>query len=299
MSKAAKAGYIAILGRPNVGKSTLLNHCLDLKLSITSRKPQTTRHQLLGILTRGSSQFLFIDTPGIHIGRRRTGRSIERYMNRQALSTMNDVDVILYLVEGTGWRPDDEPILKYLDSSDVPVICVLTKVDRIQDKRSLLPLINDLSKRRDFRAIVPVAALRNEGLDLLLTVIEEELPEGPHHFKDGERTDRSDAFLISEIIREQVVRQLGAELPHRSTVIVERVEKSAEETTIYATICIERESQKQIVIGKGGQRLKSIGTAARHNIASFLTTKINLQLHVRVRSGWTDDARSLGQLGYR
>lgn len=299
MNASTKSGYITIIGRPNVGKSTLLNHCLDMKLSITSRKPQTTRHQLLGVLTRGTCQFMFLDTPGINAGRKRSGNSIERYMNRQALSTLNDVDVILFLVEGTGWRDGDATVLKHLARSDVPVICVLTKVDRIRNKSQLLPLIDELAKKSKFQAIVPVAALRNEGLDMLLDAIETELTEGPHLYSADEVTDRSTSFLVGEMIREQVVRQLGAELPHRSTVLVERFEETEERTTIFASICIERDSQKRIVIGKGGSRLKSIGESARHNIADFLNKNIDLRLHVRVRSGWTESRKRLAEFGYR
>lgn len=299
MSEKTKVGYVTIIGRPNVGKSTLLNHLLDMKLSITSRKPQTTRHQLLGILTRGTSQFMFLDTPGIHIGKKRASRSINRYMNRQALSTINDVDAILFLVEGTGWHDGDSTVLKYLGTTDVPVICVLTKIDRVRDKRQLLPLIDELSKKHDFKAIVPVAALKSEGLDLLLDAAEDELHEGPHLYKDDEITDRSTSFLVGEMIREQVVRQLGAELPHRSTVLVEAFEESDEFVTIHAIICIERNSQKRIVIGKGGQRLRSIGETARHAIADFLGKPVELRLHVKVRTGWTDDRASLSSLGYR
>ena len=299
MTLATKTGYITILGRPNVGKSTLLNHCLDVKLSITSRKPQTTRHQLLGVLTRGTSQYLFLDTPGIHPGTKRTGRSINRYMNRQALSTLNDVSVILFLVEATGWRDGDATVLKYLETTDVPVLCVLTKIDRVRDKRQLLPLIQEIATKREFRAIVPIAALRNEGLDLLLGAIEGELHERPHLYSADEITDRSTSFLVGEMIREQVVRQLGAELPYRSTVVVEHLQEDEELTTVHATIYIERESQKGIVIGKQGQRLKSIGEAARHAIAGFLARSVDLRLHVRVRTGWTGDANNLSRLGYR
>lgn len=299
MNAATKTGYVTIVGRPNVGKSTLLNHCLDTKLSITSRKPQTTRHQLLGVLTRDASQFLFLDTPGINAGKGRGGRSIERYMNRQALSTLNDVDVVLFLVEGAGFREGDETVLKYLSTTDVPVICVLTKVDRVKDKKQLLPLIDTMSKKREFRAIVPVAALRNEGLDLLLDAIEAELAEGPHLYNADEITDRTTSFLVGEMVREQVVRQLGAELPHRSTVIVEKFEEEADAITIYASICIERDSQKRIVIGKGGSRLKSIGETARQSIEAFLKKTVDLRLHVRVAANWTDDRKRLASLGYR
>ena len=299
MSEQTKIGYVTIIGRPNVGKSTLLNHLLDMKLSITSRKPQTTRHQLLGILTRGASQFMFLDTPGIHIGKKRASRSINRYMNRQALSTINDVDAILFLVEGTGLRDGDSTVLRYLGTTDVPVICVLTKIDRVRDKRQLLPLIDELSKKHEFKAIVPVAALKSEGLDLLLDAVEDELHEGPHLYKGDEVTDRSTSFLVGEMIREQVVRQLGAELPHRSTVLVESFEDSDDFVTIHAIICIERNSQKRIVIGKGGQRLRSIGEKARHAIADFLGKPVELRLHVKVRTGWTDDRASLARLGYR
>ena len=242
---------------------------------------------------------MFLDTPGINAGRKRTGRSIERYMNRQALSTLNDVDVILFLVEGTGWRDGDATVLKHLAKTEVPIICVLTKVDRVRNKSQLLPLIEKLAKTSKFRAIVPVAALRNEGLDMLLDAIADELTEGPHLFNADEVTDRSTSFLVGEMIREQVVRQLGAELPHRSTVLVERFEAAEDQTTIFASICVERDSQKRIVIGKGGSRLRSIGESARHNIADFLEKSIDLRLHVRVRSGWTDSHKRLAEFGYK
>lgn len=299
MADSTKTGYIAIIGRPNVGKSTLLNHCLDTKLSITSRKPQTTRHQLLGILTRGNSQFLFIDTPGINAGAKRTSRSMERYMNRQALSSLGDVNVILFLVESGGLRAGDEAVLKYLVDIQAAVIGVITKVDRVRNKTRLLPLIDELSKKANFKAIVPTAALRSEGLDLLLDAIEEELQQGPHLFGADELTDRPTTFLVGELVREQLVRQLGAELPHRSTVLVERFEETETRTTVYASICIERPSQKRIVIGKGGRQLKAIGERARRSIAQFLDTEIDLRLHVRVKSGWSDDQKSLAQMGYR
>ena len=299
MNDTSKAGYVTIIGRPNVGKSTLLNHCLDMKLSITSRKPQTTRHQLLGVLTRGSAQILFLDTPGINVSQKRSGRPMERYMNRQALSTLNDADVVLFLVEGTGFRPADASVLQHLNESKVPIICVLTKVDRVKPKEQLLPLIADLSKKLECRAIVPVAALRNEGLDDLLNAIERELPIGPHTYSGDEITDRPMSFLIGEMVREQVVRQLGAELPHRSTVVVEKIDEADDEWTIFASICIERDSQKRIVIGKGGSRLRSIGEAARHNIAGFIEKKVDLRLHVRVRPGWSEDRRRLAELGYQ
>ena len=224
---------------------------------------------------------------------------MERYMNRQALSSLRDVDVILFLVESGGLRAGDEVVLRYLADIHATVLCVITKVDRVRDKSQLLPLIDELSKKLEFKAIVPTAALRGEGLDLLLDAIEEELHEGPHLFGADELTDRPTSFLVGELIREQLVRQLGAELPHRSTVIVELFEETEARTTIYAAICIERTSQKRIVIGKGGRQLKAIGERARHNIEQFLATEVDLRLHVRVKSGWTDNQKSLAQFGYR
>lgn len=299
MSDTTKTGYVAIIGRPNVGKSTLLNHCLDTKLSITSRKPQTTRHQLLGILTRGSTQFLFIDTPGINAGTKRAGKTMQRFMNRQVLSPLADMDVILFLVEGNGFRAGDEEVLKYLQGARAAVICVLTKVDQIRDKAKLLPLIDEVSKKHEFKAIVPIAALRNEGLDLLLDAVEEELQIGPHLFSADEITDRPTSFLVAEMVREQLVRQLGDELPHRSTVVVERFEESETKTRIFATICIERDSQKRIVIGKGGRQLKAIGERARQAISEFLNQEVDLRLHVKVQARWTENQKSMAQLGYR
>ena len=297
-AEQARSGYVTIIGRPNVGKSTLLNHCLDMKLSITSRKPQTTRHQLLGVLTKGNTQFLFIDTPGIHGQKGHSQRQLNRYMNRQALSTLNDVDAILFLVEAPNWHAGDELVLNYIASAKAPTICVLTKIDRIKNKNKLLPLIEEVSQKHDFKAILPVSALRNIGLDELLDLIGEELPSSPHLFSKDDFTDKPVIFLVGELIREQVVRQLGAELPHRSTVFVDRFEESDELTTIDASICVERESQKRMVIGQRGQRVKSIGERARENIAEFLDSRVRLNMHVRVRSGWTDDQRTLKQLGY-
>ena len=299
MDEPTKTGYVTIVGRPNVGKSTLLNHVLDLKLSITSRKPQTTRHQLLGVLTRGSCQYLFLDTPGIHSQNRRSNRTINRYMNRQALGTINDVDLILFLVEGTGWRDGDITVLNHLKTTSVPIVCVLSKIDRVRDKRRLLPLIQEIADKHEFKAIVPVAALKNEGLDMLLEAIEHELPAGPHLYSADDVTDRPTSFLVGEMVREQVVRQLGAELPHRSTVFVESFKEDEKHVDISAIICVEHDSQKAIVIGKQGRRLKSIGEKARYVIEDFLGKTVMLRLLVRVRRGWTDDRRSLANLGYR
>ena len=292
-----RSGYVAIIGRPNVGKSTLLNHLLAMKLSITSRKPQTTRHQLLGILTKQDTQYLFIDTPGIH-RKSASGKQLNRYMNRQALSTLNEVDVILILVEATKWHSGDQNILKYLKSVEVPVICVVTKIDRLKNKNRLLPHMAELNQKYDFKTIVPVSSLQNEGLSDLLEVIREELPQASHTFKEDDITDRPVIFLIGELVREQVVRQLGAELPHQSTVAVEKIEETEELTTIDAQITVARTTQKRIVIGHQGQRLGTIGERARKNIAVLLGCRVRLNLHVRVRSGWTEDQRTLKQLGF-
>lgn len=293
-----RSGYVTIIGRPNVGKSTLLNHCLNVKLSITSRKPQTTRHQLLGILTQGDAQYLFLDTPGIHLHKHAKARHLNRYMNRQALSTIQGVDVVLFLVESSGIKSADLKVLNYLEDIDIPVICVLTKIDRVHNKNELLPQIEDIAARYEFKAIVPVSALQNDGIEELLTVIKEEMPHAPHLYGIDDITDKPKVFLIGELIREQVVRQLGAELPHRSTVYVENIEEEETLTTIDAQICVERVSQKRIVIGKQGQRIKSIGERARQQITEWLEGPVRLNLHVRVRAGWTDDQRTLKQLGY-
>ena len=290
-----RCGYVAIIGRPNVGKSTLLNHILGLKLSITSRKPQTTRHQILGVKTVDNGQLVFVDTPGIHSG---GNRAINRYMNRAASSVIHDVDVVLFLVQSLKWTDEDQLVLNKLQQIDVPVVLVVNKVDKVAEKSQLLPFISEISEKYKFANVIPVSALQGDNLqqleDYLLTL----LPEKPPYFQDDEFTDRSLRFLAAEIIREKLVRELGNELPYQTTVEIERYKDEEKLTRIHALILVETKGQKVIVIGDKGAKLKSIGTKARKDIEALIDRKVFLQLWVKVKAGWSDSEASLRSLGY-
>lgn len=293
--KEYKCGYVAIIGRPNVGKSTLLNHVLGLKLSITSRKPQTTRHQILGVKSVDEGQLIFVDTPGIHSG---GNRAINRYMNRAASSVIHDVDVVLFLVQSLKWTDEDQLVLNKLKQVDAPVVLLVNKVDKVNDKDQLLPYISEVSKKYDFENVMPISALQGDNVqqleDYLLTL----LPENPPFFQNDEFTDRSTRFLVAEIIREKLVRELGNELPYQTTVEIERYKDEEKLTRINALILVETKGQKVIVIGDKGARLKSIGTKARKDIEALIDRKVFLQLWVKVKSGWSDSEASLKSLGY-
>jgi len=290
-----KCGYIAIIGRPNMGKSTLLNHMLGLKLSITSRKPQTTRHQIMGVKTVDNGQFIFVDTPGIHSG---GNRAINRYMNRAASSVIQDVDVVLFLVQALKWTDEDELVLKKLENLDAPVVLVVNKVDKISDKDQLLPFISEISEKYQFANVIPVSATKGDNVEQLESYLLTQLPEAPPFFQDDEFTDRSTRFLAAEIIREKLVRELGNELPYQTTVEIERYKDEEKITRIHALILVETKGQKVIVIGDKGARLKSIGTKARKDIEALIDRKVFLQLWVKVKSGWSDSEASLRSLGY-
>jgi len=293
--KKFKCGYVAIIGRPNVGKSTLLNHLLGLKLSITSRKPQTTRHQILGVKTVDDGQFIFVDTPGIHSG---GNRAINRYMNRAASSVIHDVDVILFLVQSLKWTDEDQLVLNKLKQADVPVVLLVNKVDTVDDKNQLLPYLGEISEKFDFENVIPVSAKRGDNLEQLEQHILSLLPENPPFFQDDEFTDRSTRFLVAEIIREKLIRELGKELPYQTTVEIERYKDEENITRINALILVETKGQKVIVIGDKGARLKSIGTRARKDIEALIGRKVFLQLWVKVKAGWSDNETSLRSLGY-
>lgn len=299
MTSPTRSGFVAIVGRPNVGKSTLLNHILGIKLSITSRKPQTTRHRLLGIHTHESVQMMFVDTPGMHAMSGGSSNEINRYMNQQAVGLLSDVDLCLHVVDARGWREEDDVVVQHLVSSNSLAICSLNKVDRVKPKPKLLPVMKLVSEKYPYKEIIPISALRNEGLDVLAKEIGKCMPEGPHLYEDDEITDRPVRFLVAEMIREQVVRQLGDELPYRTTVTVENFVEEEKVTVIDAIIYVEKESQKGIVIGKLGKRLKSIGQSSRQSIETFLQNRVFLNIVVRVRRGWTDERLALAALGYR
>ncbi|WP_229144181.1 GTPase Era [Alcanivorax sp. 1008] len=290
-----RCGMVAIVGRPNVGKSTLMNHLLGQKVSITSRKPQTTRHRIHGILTRDDYQIIFADTPGIHSGEE---RALNRYMNQAALSALGGVDVVCFMVDGMKWTPADEHVLKLLPTDGTPVILLINKVDKLDDKEVLLPHIQQLCAERHFDEVIPVSALQGHNLDALEQALAKRLPEAPFWFEEDQITDRSVRFMVAEIIREKVVRQLGDEVPHQVTVEIEMWQDGPKVTEIAACILVERPGQKRILIGAGGERIKSIGTQARIDIERLVERKVMLNLWVKVRSGWSDDLRALRSLGY-
>lgn len=292
---ASRCGFIAIVGRPNVGKSTLLNHILGQKLSITSRKPQTTRHQVLGIKTEGNCQAIYVDTPGLH---RRNEKAINRYMNRTANSALKDVDLVLFVVDRDQWTDEDDIVLQRIQQVECPVILVINKVDRLADKKTLLPLIGQLGAKHDFAEIVPVSALRGHNRDDLEALIERYLPESVHFYPEDQITDRSERFLAAELVREKVMRQLGEEVPYEVTVEIEEFKTSPKLTEISALILVERAGQKKIIIGEGGSRMRQIGAEARRDMEKLFDSKVMLRLWVKVKSGWSDDERALRSLGY-
>ncbi|WP_323843450.1 GTPase Era [Moraxella sp. Pampa] len=302
-----KSGFVAIIGRPNVGKSTLMNHLLGQKLSITSRKPQTTRHRIHGILTDEQMQIVFVDTPGIHA---KEVKAINERMNKAAVSALSDVDLVLFVVDGLQWREDDLLTLEKLSATSLPVLLVINKSDTIKEKSQMLPVIESFSESFDFADIVPVSALRGHNLDRLKEVIGRFLPVRPPIFDSEQITDRSERFLASEIIREKIMRQSGDEVPYDLTVQIdtfkdEPAHKDPETgkwrkavTFIDATIFVERAGQKTIVIGDRGSRIKQVGIEARQDMEKLFDRKIMLTLWVKVKKGWSDDERALTSLGY-
>ncbi|MFZ7266187.1 GTPase Era [Avibacterium avium] len=289
-------GFIAIVGRPNVGKSTLLNKILGQKISITSRKAQTTRHRILGIQTDGPYQAIYVDTPGLHIEEK---RAINRLMNRAASSAIGDVDLIIFVVDGTYWNADDEMVLNKLRRAKAPVVLAINKIDNIKDKEDLLPFITEISQKFDFKAIIPISAQRGNNVQELEKIVRESLREGVHHFPEDYVTDRSQRFMASEIIREKLMRFMGEELPYSVTVEIEQFKTNERGTyEINALILVERDGQKKMVIGNKGQKIKVIGTEARADMERLFDNKVHLELWVKVKSGWADDERALRSLGY-
>ena len=290
-----RCGYAAIIGRPNVGKSTLLNYVLGQKISITSRKPQTTRHQVMGIYTESCDQVVFVDTPGMHLEQ---GKAINRYMNRAASSALADVDLVLFVVDRNRWTPEDDLVLEALRDTDTPVALVINKIDRLEDQAVLLPWTESVRLKFDFDAIFPISALRQANLPSLMTYIRNKMPEAVHLFPEDQVTDRSERFLAAELIREKIVRQLGDEMPYTTAVEIESFKVDGKLLRIDALIYVERQGQKKIVIGEGGSRLRSIGTEARKDMEMAFSSKEMLKLWVKVKSGWSDDERALRSLGF-
>ena len=289
-------GFIAIVGRPNVGKSTLLNQLLGQKVSITSRKPQTTRHRIMGIDTDGAYQAIYVDTPGLHIEEK---RAINRLMNRAASSSIGDVELVIFVVEGTNWTPDDEMVLNKLKSLRCPVLLAINKVDNVTDKTKLLPHIGFLSQQMDFLDVVPISAEKGMNVDTIAKIVRNCLPEAIHHFPEDYITDRSQRFMASEIIREKLMRFLGEELPYSVTVEIEQfVTNDRGGYDIHGLILVEREGQKKMVIGNKGAKIKKLGTEARMDMEDLFENKVHLELWVKVKAGWADDERALRSLGY-
>ncbi|MGD2112299.1 MAG: GTPase Era [Gammaproteobacteria bacterium] len=295
MAEPFRCGYIALVGRPNVGKSTLLNRILGQKLSITSRRPQTTRHSIIGIKTLMHAQLVYVDTPGIHDY---TGRAMNRYMNRAAGTVLQDVDVVVFIIEALRWLPDDELVLKKLAGLDRPVLLAVNKIDALASRELLLPELEQLAHRREFAEIIPISASKGTNVAALESAIEARLPQAPPFFPEDQITDRSERFLIAELIREKLFRKLARELPYGLTVEVEAFRREPRITHIHALIWVERQSQKNIVIGRQGGLLKEVGRQARRDIEALIGGKVNLKLWVKVKEGWADDERALRSLGY-
>jgi GTPase len=288
-------GYIALVGRPNVGKSTLLNYILQQKISITSRKPQTTRHSILGIRTEGEYQFVYVDTPGIHQGSKKT---MNRIMNKTAISVLRDVDAIAFIVDGTHWEEGDEYILHLIKQTKAPCFLVVNKVDKIADKAALLPWLETMSQKYNFAAMIPLSAKTGVQVDSLENALKAVLPEGPHLFADDQVTDRPTRFLCAELLREKIFRHCGQELPYSIAVDIESFKDEGDLIRIHALILVDKDSQKRIVIGNKGSKLKEMASSARVDMEQLLGKKVFLQCWCKVKSGWSDNERLLKQLGY-
>jgi GTP-binding protein Era len=293
---ASRCGFVAVMGRPNVGKSTLVNALLGVKLSITSRRAQTTRDRILGIKTRSDGQIVLLDTPGLH---RSEGRALNRYMNRAAAAALDGADVAVMVVEALKWLPDDDAVLARVLAAKTALLLAVNKVDLVSDKSRLLPYLSDVAHRAPFLAVVPISARRQRDADRLADLILARLPVGDPIFPQDLYTDRSERFLCAEIVREKLIRLLGQEVPHRLAVEVETFQQRANDARLSMRIWVESRGQKVIVIGRGGARLKRVGTEARRDIERLLGVHVHLELWVKVRSGWSDDERFLGELGYR
>lgn len=290
-----RCGFAAIVGRPNVGKSTLLNALLGRKISIVSPKPQTTRHRILGILTGPRAQVIFVDTPGLHASAR---RAMNRHMNRAALASLQDADVNLFVVEALRWTDEDQHVLDELVKQGRPIIALLNKVDKVFPKERLLPFIEELQRRAEFVAVVPVSALKRTQIDALPELIARHLPLSPPHFPQDQLTDRSEQFRAAEIVREKLTLRLRQELPYGLTVTIEQFKEDEGRLLVNAVIWVERSGQKAIVIGRAGELLKEVGRAARLEMSELFGRPVHLELWVKVKENWSDNESALRQLGY-
>lgn len=292
--KKFRSGYIAIVGRPNVGKSTLLNKLIGEKISIVSRKAQTTRHRITGILTKDDAQFVFVDTPGFQT---KYSNALNRAMNRGVTQTLSDVDVVIFVVEAGRYDAKDKAVVRLLPK-DRPVILVVNKTDLQKDRAALLPFLAEVAADHDYAAVIPVSAAKGRQTDDLLNEAKKHLPNDGLMFPEDDLTDKSERFLASEYIREKVFRLLGDELPYATAVEIERFETEGDLRRIFAAIVVDREGHKAIVIGKGGEQLKRIASEARQDMERLFGGKVYLEIWVKVKSGWNDDERLLKSLGY-
>jgi GTP-binding protein Era len=296
MSESAyRCGFIAVVGRPNVGKSTLINTILGSKVSIVTPKPQTTRHRILGVDTHSDYQAIYVDTPGIH---RKATKAMNRLMNRTAAHALIDADLVLFMTEANRWTPEDQDVLERLESIKAPVVALLNKVDRVHPKEALLGALAEMSARRDFAEVIPISAKRREGIESLCKLVPGFLPESGPLFPEEMITDRGESFRIAEVVREKLTLALRQEIPYGLTVQIERLERDEHGVAINAVIWVEKDSQKGIVVGKGGSLLKKIGRAARLELKQQFGVPVHLELWVKVKDNWADSEKDLLQLGY-
>ena len=290
-----RCGFVAVVGRPNVGKSTLINSMMGRKVTIVTAKPQTTRHRILAVRTGENEQVIFVDTPGLH---RNAGRAMNRLMNRTAVSALADADLVLFVVEATRWTEEDEDVLDRIKAATIPCIALLNKIDAVHPKQRLLAAIDEMSRRHDFVEIIPVSARKRDNLDVLEASIRPRLPQSPPLFPAEMQTDRSPQFHAAEVIREKLTIHLREELPYGLTVQIEQYSEDRDRLTIHAIVWVERDSQKGIVVGKGGQMLKKVGQEARLALAKQLHRSVHLELWVKVKDNWADSEKDLLNLGY-
>lgn len=290
-----RSGFVAVVGRPNVGKSTLINAVMGKKVTIVTSRPQTTRHRILAVRTAEHTQIIFVDTPGLH---RNAGKAMNRMMNRTAASALADADLVLFVIEAGRWTEEDDDVLKRVRSAGVPAIALLNKIDEVHPKDRLLQAIDELSQRHSFVEIIPISARKRDNLDVVLSSIPNHLPESPPLFPAETQTDRGPEFFAAEIIREKLTVQMRQELPYGLTVQIERYEQEQRGIAVHAVVWVERDSQKGIVVGKGGRMLKKIGKEARLELAEALQQPVHLELWVKVKDNWADNEQDLMSLGY-
>jgi len=295
-STTKKTGMVSLIGKTNVGKSTLLNQLVEQKVSITSRKPQTTRQRLLGIKTEGSNQIIYVDTPGFHQGHK---RALNKFMNKTALSSIEGVDIVLFVVDALNFSVTDEHLLSQVSTKDNQVMLVINKIDKVAKKERLIPFVEEVTKLFPFSEVIPISALKRKNIDILEKEITKRLPVGAHLYPEDQIADSSERFLASEIIREKCISRVGDEIPYRLSVVIDSFKEEDKLITIDGTIYIEKSSQKGIVIGEQGKRLKAIGTAARKDLERMLDNKVMLRLWVKVKKDWTNDRSALNFMGYK